>query len=357
MRHLLHVCKHEQIESSTAAPPAHSSPVVPLALACPPGHRVVEPLTSLHPPTPNLPVQLTVVAHPSAPPRLDLREGRDVVDPLWLGACAGSLVLRLPMPALSAVPPGLALSQRSCPPTVALPLGEPFTLHLAAGSRTLSQVSAPGAQVPLLKRAPSILLHDSPADSPPEAANHLAHVFHELPLEVGRMLLAADKVFPHKVIHVLEGGMLEFIPLNLLTDKACCVATHKPPPPESDFVISNSKLRLPVASFDTSKEDKLSFDEWCGTSDNLVEAMHKHLHAGEELQSSGHIVNVIADPFARHFKYLKNMNNACLLFPVVLHYDCHLQGLFLLTPSAWILSRTTSGTSVCLIFTLHVSRL
>ncbi|KAG6872070.1 hypothetical protein C0992_009907 [Termitomyces sp. T32_za158] len=57
--------------------------------------------------------------------------------------------------------------------------------------------------------------------------------------------------------------------------------------------------------------------------------MRVHLRAGDELRSGGHVANVIADSFARHFKFLKNMNNARALFPVVLHYDRRLRGLFI----------------------------
>lgn len=64
-------------------------------------------------------------------------------------------------------------------------------------------------------------------------------------------------------------------------------------------------------------------------ADNLVDAMRKHLQAGNEPQSGGHVANIIADSFTTHFKYLKNMNNAQAMFPVVLHYDCCLRGLFI----------------------------
>ncbi|KAG6886621.1 hypothetical protein C0992_003150 [Termitomyces sp. T32_za158] len=177
--------------------------------------------------------------------------------------------------------------------------------------------------------APGVLLQAGNLEVQGDSMQRPARVFHGLPPEVGRLLSAADKVFPHKVIRALEGGMLEYIPLNLLTDEACRAAAHEPPPAESAFVIANGKLRLPVTSFDTSKEDKLSFDEWGAATDNLVDAMHKHLRAGEDAGSGGHVANVIADSFARHFKYLKNMNNARLLFPVILHYDRRLRGIFI----------------------------
>ncbi|KAG6889355.1 hypothetical protein C0992_005583 [Termitomyces sp. T32_za158] len=197
------------------------------------------------------------------------------------------------------------------------------TVGVQAG--TLSHVSATTAPVPLFERTPGILLHDSPAGSLLDAAPCPGHVLHSLSL---------------------EGGCSD-ISLNLLTDEACHLAAHELPPPKSAFVISNGKLRLLVASFNISKEDKLSFDEWCGASDNLVEAMHKHLWAGDELQSGGHVANVIVDLFAHHFKYLKNMNNMRLLFLVVLHYDRHLRGLFLWKSYAFCMDtfQNVSGTT------------
>ncbi|KAG6890152.1 hypothetical protein C0992_002957 [Termitomyces sp. T32_za158] len=183
-------------------------------------------------------------------------------------------------------------------------------------------------------RPPGILVGEGSMPVSEDTAPWATRTLHGLPPEVGRLLSAADKVFPYKVIRALEAGMLEYIPLNLLTDEACRLAAHKPPPAESAFVIANGKLRLPAASFDTSKEDKLTFDDWCGASDNFVEAMCKHLHAGDEPHSGGHVANVIADSFARHFRYLKNMNNARLLFPVVLHYDRRLRGADFFTTQA-----------------------
>ena len=100
---------------------------------------------------------------------------------------------------------------------------------------------------------------------------------HGLPLRVGCQLSVMDKVFPQKVCRCLEGGMLEYIPLDLLTDGACRKVAREPPAPESAFVISNGKLWLPNMMFDTLKEGRLSFEEWCQAGENLVDAMQKHL--------------------------------------------------------------------------------
>lgn len=71
--------------------------------------------------------------------------------------------------------------------------------------------------------SPGILVTDPssqvPFNSP--GTSHPARMLHNLPPKIGRLLLSFDKVFPHKVVHALEQGMLEYIPLDLLTDKAC----------------------------------------------------------------------------------------------------------------------------------------
>ncbi|KAG6875774.1 hypothetical protein C0992_002439 [Termitomyces sp. T32_za158] len=194
-------------------------------------------------------MQLTVVAQPCA------LHGLASTTRLWGGRRAD---LPNPPPPQVAAASDPGLGQVPQPPHAASSLRAPFVLQPACApsfltvpdvaSRTLSQDSTAGAPAPPLDRAPGILLQDSPGGSQSDATHRPARVFHGLPPEVGRMLSAADKL-----------------------------AAHEPPPPESAFVISNGKLRLPVASFDTLKEDKLSFDEWCGASDNLVEAMRKHL--------------------------------------------------------------------------------
>lgn len=70
-----------------------------------------------------------------------------------------------------------------------------------------------------------------------------------------------DKVFLYKVKQTLKASMLEYIPLDLLTDKACWQAARKPSDPESTFIISNRKLCLLNTTFDVTKKSKLLFDD------------------------------------------------------------------------------------------------
>lgn len=130
---------------------------------------------------------------------------------------------------------------------------------------------------------------------------------HGCPPTVGYQLSLADKVFPHKVRWVLEAGMLEYIPLNLLTDDACCHAAQEPPGPESTFVILNRKLWLLNASFNTSRESKLLFNKWVSAGANLMATMHKHMHAEDEHGAGRPIATKIADSFKGYFNYFKNL--------------------------------------------------
>lgn len=123
--------------------------------------------------------------------------------------------------------------------------------------------------------------------------------------------------------------MLEYIPLDLLTDKACQQVTQEPPPPDSFFVFANSKLHLPSASFDISKESKLSFNDWSAALDNLVGAMQVHLCAGSDGGSGSQVANAIADLFVAHFKWLKYCPNAWVKFNIIMDYDQRLHALFL----------------------------
>ncbi|KAG5719677.1 hypothetical protein E4T56_gene2054 [Termitomyces sp. T112] len=155
------------------------------------------------------------------------------------------------------------------------------------------------------------------------------HSLHGLLPVVGHQLSAADKVFSWKVVHVLKKEMLEYIPLDQLTDEACHTAAHEPPVPESTFVMADGKLHLHNTSFNLSKEIKLTYKDWSAASDNLVDAMHKHLWAEGDNHSGGCIAQAIANSFAAHFKNLHNLPNARVEFDVVLDYDCHLHCMFL----------------------------
>ena len=102
----------------------------------------------------------------------------------------------------------------------------------------------------------------------------------------------------------MDRGMLEYISLDLLRDGACHKAVREPPTPESTFVISNGKLQLSNTTFDTLKEWKLSFDDWCKAGKNLVDAMWKHLRVGDDPCPGGAITQTIVNSFHGHFKHL-----------------------------------------------------
>lgn len=72
----------------------------------------------------------------------------------------------------------------------------------------------------LQARTPGIFLGEATETKVP----HSAHTMHGWLPVVGHQLSAADRVFPHKVKHALEAGMLEYISLDLLTNEACCCA-------------------------------------------------------------------------------------------------------------------------------------
>ena len=94
--------------------------------------------------------------------------------------------------------------------------------------------------------------------------------------------------------------MLEYVPVDLLRDGACHKAAREPPTPESAFAISNGKLQLLNTTFDTLKEWKLSFDDWCKASKNLVDTMCKHLRAGDNPCPGGDITQAIVNSFHGH---------------------------------------------------------
>ncbi|KAG6878837.1 hypothetical protein C0992_007278 [Termitomyces sp. T32_za158] len=95
-------------------------------------------------------------------------------------------------------------------------LGAPFELRVARGAREANQQPLPLGGATTL--APRLLLGGG-IQGGAEGHDPARQVrsFHSFPPEVGRLLSAADKVFPQKVIRCLELGMLEYIPLNLLT--------------------------------------------------------------------------------------------------------------------------------------------
>ncbi|KAG6882492.1 hypothetical protein C0992_011526, partial [Termitomyces sp. T32_za158] len=116
-------------------------------------------------------------------------------------------------------------------------LGAPFTFHPPSFPVPVPAPADTQAGLPR-PRAPGVLIQDVGGETSIDGSSRQARVFHGLPPEVGRLLSAADKVFPQKVIRVLENGFFEYIPLNLLTDEACRLAAHEPPPPDSSYLFA-----------------------------------------------------------------------------------------------------------------------
>lgn len=69
---------------------------------------------------------------------------------------------------------------------------------------------------------PSVLLVDlAPHATLSSPSTISGQVLYEPLPAVSWLLSSADKVYPHKVVQALEQGMLEYIPLDLLTDEVC----------------------------------------------------------------------------------------------------------------------------------------
>ncbi|KAG6875382.1 hypothetical protein C0992_004044, partial [Termitomyces sp. T32_za158] len=207
----------------------------------------------------------------------------------------------------------------------AIPAELPAPTHrMAAPLPIIEPVRLPMLQPDQIARPGLFLGEDAGTRREPSP---IRRVRHGRPPAIGRLLSAADKVFPRKVVVALEQRMLDYIPLDYLTDEACRRAARDTSALDSSLIVTNGRLR-PTSTFDASKEEKLSFDDWSAAADNFVEALRIHLRTEGYDRSGGPVANEIADSFAKHFRHLKHMPNARLRFSVVLDYDRRLRSLF-----------------------------
>ncbi|KAG6878881.1 hypothetical protein C0992_006929 [Termitomyces sp. T32_za158] len=207
-------------------------------------------------PSPSVPAPSTLVAAPitSAPVA-----ATTTAEPVSAAvAHTHALVDGHPGPLYSGAPnpdagwvPSHAVSHVVAPPPSEVPcLGAPFVFQ----PPSVLPPAPPHAPVSsALPHAPSVLMHGDP---PEEAGARPFRMLHGLPPDIGHLLSAGDKIFPQKVVRILEMGMFEYIPLNVLTDDACRLAAHKPPPLDTEFILANGKLCILAVSLTQARRQR-----------------------------------------------------------------------------------------------------
>ncbi|KIL54647.1 hypothetical protein M378DRAFT_18694 [Amanita muscaria Koide BX008] len=131
-------------------------------------------------------------------------------------------------------------------------------------------------------------------------------------------------VLPQKVIACMEGGMLKYIPLTLLTNKACRDATRMAAMDKDlkhTLRLEDGNLRMTPASFDSMGEDAISLADWIDASARYVKLMSRHLLAGSDAYPGGPDSQRIAGEWDAHFRIIRERANFSECFHIYRVYD------------------------------------
>jgi hypothetical protein len=133
-----------------------------------------------------------------------------------------------------------------------------------------------------------------------------------------------EVMMPRKVIVCLEGGMQRYIPLTLLTTKACYEASYTAAMDKDmkhSLKLEDGNLRMTPASFDATGEDKISVTDWTDATTRYVMLLGRHLLAGSDTYPGGSDAQKIAAEWEGHFSLIKKRTNFLERFHTYRKYD------------------------------------
>ncbi|KAM6504424.1 hypothetical protein JOM56_001367 [Amanita muscaria] len=131
-------------------------------------------------------------------------------------------------------------------------------------------------------------------------------------------------VLPRKVIACMEGGMLKYVPLTLLTNKACRDATRTAAMDKDlkhTLRLEDGNLRMTPASFDSTGEDSISLADWIDASARFVKLLNRHLLVGNDAYLGGPDGRRIAGEWDTHFRIIRERANFSERFHIYRIYD------------------------------------
>ncbi|KIL71302.1 hypothetical protein M378DRAFT_174648 [Amanita muscaria Koide BX008] len=143
-------------------------------------------------------------------------------------------------------------------------------------------------------------------------------------------------IVPRKVISALEQGMLQYIPLHILTVRACREAARTAEMDKQwkhSLQLEGGTISLKPASFDASGERKLRPLEWVDAVGRYVSLLRKHLWAGGDDAPGGQNAQILADQWESHFRLIQAQSHFEERFAVYLEYDIRIRQLWVLNPN------------------------
>lgn len=173
------------------------------------------------------------------------------------------------------------------------------------------------------------------------SARPLKRTRHYLPRE-DRVYEAIDPtttVVPMKIILALEQGMPQFIPLSLLTARACRDALRTSSLDRSAkhaLQLEGNAITVKAATFDASKESSLTPLDWLDASGRFVELIRRHLTVGDNTEPGGPDAQAMATMWDTHFRRIQRRPNFSERFEVYLEYDIQVRHAYIHRPNTFL---------------------
>lgn len=146
-------------------------------------------------------------------------------------------------------------------------------------------------------------------------------------------------VVPMKIILALEQGMPQFIPLSLLTAKACRDAMRTSSLDRSAkhaLQLEGNAITVKAATFDASKESSMTPLDWLDASGRFVELVRRHLTVGDNTEPGGPDAHAIATMWDTHFRRIQRRPNFSERFEVYLEYDIQVRYAYIHRPNTFL---------------------
>ena len=142
-----------------------------------------------------------------------------------------------------------------------------------------------------------------------------------------------------KILLALEAGMPQFIPLSLLTAKACRDALRMASLDHSAkhaLQLEGNAITVKAAAFDASKESSLTALDWLDTSSCFVELICRHLTVGDNAEPGGPDAEAMALMWDSHFRRIQNHPNFAERFELYLEYDMRVRYAYINRPNTFL---------------------
>lgn len=125
--------------------------------------------------------------------------------------------------------------------------------------------------------------------------------------------------------------MQRYIPLTLLTTKACCNASYTTAMDKDArhaIKLEDGGLRVSPTSFDATGEDQISNSDWTDASARYVRLLGRHLLAGNDTHPGGTDAQRVAAEWGEHFRLIRERSNFLERFDTYRTYDIRVRRIW-----------------------------